>query len=268
MQELGLEHSKEVKTPGVKESRKDSAEEHELSKDQASMYRRLVARLNYLAQDRSDIGYATKELCRKMSKPTEKDWIALKRIGRYLKGRTRVVTTMGYDGGGEGIVVWTDTDYAGCQRTRKSTSGGVVTIGGRLIKTWSNSQGVIALSSGEAEFYGIVKGAGIAIGLQNMLEDFDVAMKIEVRTDASAAKGIANRRGLGKVRHMEVSQLWVQEKVSSGRIAIVKVKGENNIADALTKHVDQDNIGRHLIGTRQRIAEGRHELAPTTASEA
>ena len=93
-------------------------------------------------------------------------------------------------------------------------------------------------------------------------------MQIEIRTDASAAKGIANRRGLGKARHMEVAQLWVQEKVSNGRIAIMKVKGENNIADVLTKHVDQDNIDRHLTGTRQRIAEGRHELAPTTASDA
>ena len=141
-------------------------------------------------------------------------------------------------------------------------------IGGRLIKTWSNSQGVIALSSGEAEYYGIVKGAGIAIGLQNMLKDFDVELPIEIRTDASAAKGIANRRGLGKVRHMEVSQLWVQEKVSNGRIPIVSVKGEHNIADALTKHVDQDNIDKHLTGTRQRIAEGRRELAPTTTSDA
>ena len=123
------------------------------------------------------------------------------------------------------------------------------------------------MSSGEAEYYGIVKGAGIAIGLQNMLRDFDVELPIEIRTDASAAKGIANRRGLGKVRHMEVSQLWVQEKVSSGRIAIVKVKGENNIADALTKHVDHDSIGRHLAGTGQRIASGRHEPAPTTATD-
>ena len=121
--------------------------------------------------------------------------------------------------------------------------------------------------SGEAEYYGIVKGAGIAIGLQNMLKDFDVEMKIEIRTDASAAKGIANRRGLGKVRHMEVSQLWVQEKVSEGRIKIVKVKGEDNIADALTKHVDHDNITRHLTGTGQRIANGRHELAPTMAND-
>ena len=123
------------------------------------------------------------------------------------------------------------------------------------------------MSSGEAEYYGIVKGAGIAIGLQNMLKDFDVEMKIEIRTDASAAKGIANRRGLGKARQMEVSQLWVQEKVSEGRIKIVKVKGEDNIADALTKHVDHDNIGRHMTGTGQRIASGRHELAPTTATD-
>ena len=55
--------------------------------------------------------------------------------------------------------MWTDTDYAGCAKTRKSTSGGVIMIGGHMIKSWSSTQNVIALSSGEAEYYGLVKGA-------------------------------------------------------------------------------------------------------------
>ena len=45
-----------------------------------------------------------------------------------------------------------------------------------------------------------------------MLADMGVNMKIRLRTDASAAKGIASRRGLGKVRHIEVHQLWLQKK--------------------------------------------------------
>ena len=61
-----------------------------------------------------------------------------------------------------------------------------------------------------------------------MLGDLGVDLQIRIRTDASAAKGIATRRGLGKVRHIEVNQLWLQKKVSRGEIHVMKVKGEGN----------------------------------------
>ena len=59
----------------------------------------------------------------------------------------------------KGINTQVDTDHAGCLRTRKSTSGGVLKLGSHVIRTWSHTQSVIALSSGEAEYYGMVKGA-------------------------------------------------------------------------------------------------------------
>ena len=105
-------------------------------------------------------------------------------------------------------------------RTRKSTSGGVAMLGCHCIKTWSD---IIALSSGEPEYYGHVRGASQAIGIKSMLHDMCVDTDIEINTDASAAKGIASRKGVGRVRHIEVHQLWVPEKVSKGEIVINKV---------------------------------------------
>ena len=67
---------------------------------------------------------------------------------------------------------------------------------------------------------------------------------------------------MGKVRHIELNQLWLQEKVSNKEIEIRKVKGEEKLADALTKHVDQRNIGKHMQATGQKIQDGRHGLAP------
>ena len=136
--------------------------------------------------------------------------------------------------------------------------------GSHVIKSWSKTQTVVALSSGEAEYYGIVKGAGTAIGIKNMLKDLDVEMEINIKTDASEAKGIASRRGLGKVRHIEVSQLWVQEQVSRGLICIEKVAGQHNIADALTKHVESEGIERHVSFTSQKFEGGRRRLAPSS----
>ena len=95
-----------------------------------------------------------------------------------------------------------------------------------------------------------------------MLADLGVEVKIRLRTDASAAKGIASRRGLGKIRHLEVHQLWLQEKVNKGEIEVMKVKGEGNLADALTKPLDGKATKDHIWLTNQEIKIGRHDLTP------
>ena len=87
-------------------------------------------------------------------------------------------------------------------------------------------------------------------------------VRVRVNTDASAAKGIASRRGLGKIRHIEVHQLWVQDKVASGEIEVRKVDGKTNIADGLTKHVSAEDIRVHMGHTYQAYAQGRHSIMP------
>ena len=65
----------------------------------------------------------------------------------------------------------------------------------------------------------------------------DLGWKAEVRlwTDSSAAKAIGNRRGLGKLRHVELKWLWVQDVVKEGRVKLKTVRGTENVADHLTK---------------------------------
>ena len=98
-------------------------------------YQALVARANYLAQDRSDIQFAVKELARTMSSPTRGSWKGLVKLGKYLKTHNRSGYSYPYQERPKELVVWPDTDYAGCKRTRKSTSGGVVMWGKHLIKS-------------------------------------------------------------------------------------------------------------------------------------
>ena len=140
-------------------------------------------------------------------------------------------------------------------------------LGEHMIKSWSTTQNVIALSSGEAEFYGIVRGGSLALGIRSVMNDLDVNGQIRISTDASAAKGIASRRGLGKVRHIEVNQLWIQDKVATSEIMLCKVKGTVNKADALTKHVTNEELNQHMNDTSTRAAESRHRLAPAVAQD-
>ena len=162
------------------------------------------------------------------------------------------------------VDVWTASDWAGDRLERRSTSGGVIRLGGHCIKMWSSIQKSIALSSGEAEYYALVKGGSIGIGVCSMLGDFGIIVdnRMHINTDSSAAKGICNRRGLGKVRHIDIHMLWLQERVHKGHIIIKKINGDDNISDALTKHIDIHKMQKNMDWTGQSIVGGRHTLMP------
>ena len=136
-------------------------------------------------------------------------------------------------------------------------------VGEHCVKTWSSNQAVIALSSGEAEFYGIVKGASNAMGISGILDDLGVNLSVSLSTDSSAAKGIANRRGLGKMRHIELSELWVQDRVARGQLTIWKIPGSENSSDSLTKHSTAERIAQTLYFCKQAVEAGRHEIMPS-----
>ncbi len=177
--------------------------------------------------------FAAKEISRFASKPESDDWLRAKRMARYLQDSERVVARFDFQEMPLEIVVWSDTDFAGCRRTRRSTSGGVVTFGRHCVKTYSLTRETIALSSGESEFYGIVKAATYGLGVKGIVMDMGLVMDLRVNTDSSAAKSIASRRGCGKVRHLETREVWLQERVARGDLEIRKVRGEGNIADVL-----------------------------------
>ena len=88
----------------------------------AQSCRTLVARANYISIDRPDIAFAVKELCRIMSKPTEREWNHLLRLGKFLNCRKRAVQLFERQHEGSDLRVYADTNTAGCKLTRTSTS--------------------------------------------------------------------------------------------------------------------------------------------------
>ena len=134
--------------------------------------------------------------------------------------------------------------------------------GTHTIKHWSTTQKTIALSSGEAELAGIVKGAAEGLGLTAIAQDLGFTASLEVCADSSAAIGICRRTGIGRVRHLAVAQLWVQERVRSGDFVLTKWPGERNPADILTKAVNGEIIDRHMQFVNLHWEDGRAECAP------
>ena len=133
-------------------------DEVELNDFEATMFRGLAARLNFLARDCPNLQFPAKEVCRDMWVPTVASWKRLKRLARYLVTRKAVVFRYEWQDDGTLMTLFTDSDWASCRRTRKSTSGGVVLIGTHCVKTWSCTQG--------PEYCSMVEGTIKAKGLQ------------------------------------------------------------------------------------------------------
>ena len=207
IRQLGLEGSKGISTPGEKKKLSDVVAASGLppmNAERTTLFRSLVMRAQFLGQDRADIAESVKSLTRKMKSPTEADFKDLKRLGRYLIGKPRVVNMFEAQRDSKVIKVFCDSDHAGCLLTRRSTTGLVITIGRHTIKTTSNLQSTIALSSGESEFYALVRACAFGLSVQALYRDWGLEMDLVVASDSSAARGTASRRGLGKLRHVQI----------------------------------------------------------------
>ena len=261
VENMGMKDSKGVATPGTRDDSEQDEEENEeeLTGTEATMFRAISARANYLALDRPDIQYATKEICRKMSKPRKKDWRRLARLAKYLAKRPRLVSVYKWQEQTDFVDVYTDANWAGCTETRKSTSGGAAMCGLHCLRTWSKTQATIALSSGESELFGTVKATCEGIGMASMLADLGIVAKIRVFADASAALAIIHRKGVGKVRHLDTGVLWLQQKELQEAVEFLKVAGMKNPSDLMTKNVDQALAEQHLSALGFTFADGRAE---------
>ena len=96
-------------------------------------------------------------------------------------------------------------------------------LNGVCLKSWSRTQAVRAISSGEAEYYAALKGTSIALNFRSMAADLGEGIKILLRSDGSAALGIGGRQGLGKLRRLEMGYLWLQDVLAQNRLNIRKV---------------------------------------------
>ena len=145
--------------------------------------------------------------------------------------------------------------------TRKSTIGGVLKVGKHIIRTWSSTQTTVATSSGEAEFIAMYDGATRGLGMRTMMIEMGLSPQLKmvrISTDSSAAKSFVATRGFGKMRHLEVEFLWLQEIVQMGK---VRVESESR-----HQHCGRsDQVPRHRQAGRFLPTALNRELAPRAA---
>ena len=239
LKEMALKVSdKRAPNPATKKRHEDLErvlKSNPLDAEQTKRYRSTTMRAAYLAQDRPDIAEPVKSLAQGMSKPTEENMSDLKKLARYLACTPHAGWKFDEQRDLSKITSTVDSDFAGDIKNRKSTTGQILRLGKHVVKTSSNLQSTVSLSSGEAEYYGMVKGAASPLGLQALLADWGIEATITVESDSSAARAFASRRGLGHLRHVQTCYLWLQERAKRNHLKLKAVKGAKNYADVLTK---------------------------------
>ena len=123
----------------------------------------------------------------------------IKKLGRFLKGRPRLVSKFKWQVMPEFLTTFTDSDWEGCLQTVRSTSGGIVCSGEHTIKTYCKQQKVAALSSAEDELYAMVAASAGAMAVQAYTSDLGMCLASELYADGLAALARAKRAGIGKV---------------------------------------------------------------------
>ena len=255
LNEVGCEGAK-VTTPLVKERVEEALNAEDLDEELYGLYCSASMRLAYLSQDRPDLLVLGKELAKGLKRPTVAHFQMLKRGVCYLRANPRLVHLFPNQTQLTNLELW-----AGCIRSRKSTTGTALQLGKCTIRTTCKSQAVIALSSGEAEYYGLVSGLCQAFGEKSTLQDWGIKVSIVGYMDATTGLSIGSRHGLGKVKHIDTIFLWAQDKILSGKAKLLKKHTDDMLADLFTKPLEAQRMRKLLTNLNYHFSEGRHHLA-------
>ncbi|CAK0891653.1 unnamed protein product, partial [Prorocentrum cordatum] len=248
--ELGLKGAKAVKAPdmGPEEILEHSPP---LVDKQISRHRSRVGRGLYLAQDRADIQRAVGMLAADLANPTAHFWKRPMRHGRYLVGANELgaflpkVDAKIYKKGAIHPRTFSDSDHGGKKAKRKSTTCWVPCAEGVALATLVRRQGLIAVSSGESEFYALSTVSMDGKMARDLFTWFGVRVEWSLETDSSAARSISLKQGAGEVRHLDTRALWAQHATRLPGWKVPKCKGSENPVD---------------IGAKSRAADAREQL--------
>ena len=251
-----MEEAKEVKTPVYVNTKLLKATEECELVDQR-LYQSAVGSLLYLAtRSRPDIAFAVSCVARFCSKPTKSHWTAVKRIFRYLKGTTSFGLLYTKGANEDGLVGYSDADWAGDCNDYKSTTGYLFQIGGTVVTWKSKKQSCVALSTAEAEYMALASAAQEAVWIRELNTDLgnnQTHPTLIMEDNQSAIAMAKNPQYHGKSKHINIKFHFVREQVSNGKIHLKYCPTEDMLADMLTKAIGPEKLNklRALCGMHQ-----------------
>ncbi|GKB82219.1 putative ribonuclease H-like domain-containing protein [Tanacetum coccineum] len=243
------------------ETQKPLVKDEEASDVDVHLYRSMIGSLMYLTASRPDIMFAVCACSRFQVTPKSSHLSAVKRIFRYLKGKPKLglwyPRVSSFD-----LESYSDSDYAGANLDRKSTTGGCQFLGRRLISWQCKKQTIVATSTTEAEYVAAASCCGQVLWIQNQMLDYGfnfMNTKIYIDNESTICI-VKNPVYHSKTKHIAIRHHFIRDAYEKKLIQVLKIHTDDNVADLLTKAFD---VSRGLIGFREslrRVIDGTEAL--------
>ncbi|GJT61331.1 putative ribonuclease H-like domain-containing protein [Tanacetum coccineum] len=243
------------------ETQKPLVKDEEASDVDVHLYRSMIGSLMYLTASRPDIMFAVCACSRFQVTPKSSHLSAVKRIFRYLKGKPKLglwyPRVSSFD-----LESYSDSDYAGANLDRKSTTGGCQFLGRRLISWQCKKQTIVATSTTEAEYVAAASCCGQVLWIQNQMLDYGfnfMNTKIYIDNESTICI-VKNPVYHSKTKHIAIRHHFIRDAYEKKLIQVLKIHTDDNVADLLTKAFD---VSRGLIEFREslrRVTDGTEAL--------
>ncbi|GJR44186.1 retrovirus-related pol polyprotein from transposon TNT 1-94 [Tanacetum coccineum] len=245
VKKYGLHSTDSVDTPMIENKKLD--EDLQGKPVDATLYRGMIGSLMYLTSSRPDLNYVVCLCARYQAKPTEKHLQAVKRIFRYLNGTINMGLWYSKDTD-MSLTTYADADHAGCQDTRRSTSGSAQFLGDRLVSWSSKKQKSTAISSTEAEYIALSGCCSQILWMRSQLTDYGFKFnKIPLHCDNKSAIALCcNNVQHSRAKHIDIRYHFIKEQVENEIMELYFVRTEYQLA----------NIGLSDVRCLKRIPRG------------
>jgi hypothetical protein len=254
LEQFGMKDCNPAATPQEERPAKAGHEAVDESSDDAGWrqhYGTAVGIFLYLAlSTRPDMAHAASVRARAVSNPTYADWLACKRVFRYLKGTASMGLTFGgirgssstsSGTGGQGVILapaFCDADWAGDTTDRRSTTGFIIKVNGSPVSWTSKKQTTVSLSSAEAEYMAAGAAAQEVMWMRALMEELGFVQReaTVLQSDNQSAIAIASDDvHHARTKHIDIRHHFIREHIVAGTMRLQWVPSADQEADILTK---------------------------------
>ena len=215
-----------------------------------SPYQELAGCLLWLAGfTRPDISYAASYLSRFTVSPTESHLQLALRVVSYLVHTRTLGITLG--GKTRPLEMYVDADWAGCEATRRSTTGYLAMLYGSPINWCSRRQQTTAASTMEAEYIAGAEATKDIVWLRNLLQELGLPQPGPTHLfcdNQAAIRLTGNPSTHARSKHIDIKHHIMRERVETGDIEVKYLETSKQRADCLTKPLGGP---RHAVAMKE-----------------
>ncbi|GJZ41683.1 hypothetical protein Tco_0588569, partial [Tanacetum coccineum] len=216
----------------------------------------MIGSLMYVTASRPDIMFVVCACSRFQVTPKTSHLSAVKRIFRYLKGKPKLGLWYPRDSSFD-LESYSDSDYAGANLDRKSTTGGCQFLGRRLITWQCKKQTIVATSTTEAEYVAAASCCGQVLWIQNQMLDYGfnfMNTKIYIDNESTICI-VKNPVYHSKTKHIAIRHHFIRDAYEKKLIQVLKIHTDDNVADLLTKAFDVSRFQFLVVSIGMKIAQ-------------